>query len=307
MSNPEFVAAENGSKFMFDGTGSDIGISIGEPPEYYLTFYRYGNAVTYPCGQQFGAVQTRLAVIGVTAEGGPNGTISSPSIMLNSTAQEPDINCPPYGLPISVTYPLNSIPRVFTIRNVTFSLVYNATGYSSTHNGTRTYNPGFTMLFNATKGIQWDSFLFFWPTSTPVGLPTSPFTGYEFPANMTWFLNGTEPYLNATLPFSYNDGGNNSISMSGFSLCASDCGAQSTLFTGSVSVHSTSPLYSLQLLVNGTVQERVLSQSVLTVYSLPYQAVLQSQVVKGSVYQIELVATFRDGSTSTTKALVTAE
>jgi hypothetical protein len=46
---------------------------------------------------------------------------------------------------------------------------------------------------------------------------------------------------------------------------------------------------------------------VLTVYSLPYQAVLQSQVVKGNVYQIELVATFRDGSTSTAKALVTAE
>src|SRR5439155_1772394 len=37
MSNPKFVAAENGSKFLFDPTSSSIGISIGSfaSPDYY--------------------------------------------------------------------------------------------------------------------------------------------------------------------------------------------------------------------------------------------------------------------------------
>jgi hypothetical protein len=310
MSNPQFIAAENGSKFLFDQDFSIAGISIGEPTEFDLNFYHWGN-VTYPCGQQFGAVRTQLARIEAVIDVGPVANeVSQPTINLNSTVQPFYQACPTYGLPESVSYPLNSVPSLFTIKDVTFQLIYNATGYSTPIlNGSRFYNPGFSMVFNVTEGLRQERFMFFWPTNTPIGLPSSPVPGDSYPAEMSWFLNGTEPCLNATIPAPVYGAWNDTISMSDFSLCASECGAQSPLLIGVLSVHSTSPLYSLQLLVNGTLQEeRNLSQDPLTIYSLQYQgSISPTAIAEGNVYQIELVAMFRDGSTSTTEALLTAK
>jgi hypothetical protein len=311
MSNPEFVAAENGSKFLFDEESSGVGISIGSllSPDVYMTFFRWGNETTHPCGPQFGAVRAALARIDIHLQDGPEGAgPSHPSITVNSTLPPPKVACPLYGLPISTSYPLHSIPPTFTLGNATFKLVYNATGYDVSHNGTRTYNPGFTMVFNATEGIRYGLYRFFWPTSTPTGIPSPGDFVPSYPADMSWSLNGTEPYLNVTLPFPVSAGWNDSISMSGFSLCASDCGVQAPLLTGLLAVHSTSSLYSIRLVVNGTAQLGLtMPQSPLTIYTLPYRGgVSPTVVVKGDVYQVELVAKFRDGSTATAEALVTA-
>ncbi|MDA4123710.1 MAG: hypothetical protein OK456_11075, partial [Thaumarchaeota archaeon] len=146
-----------------------------------------------------------------------------------------------------------------------------------------------------------------WPTDTPTGVPSPGVFVPSYPADLSWSLNGTEPYLNVTLPFPVSGGWNDSISMSGFSLCASSCGAQSPSLTGLVAVHATSSLYSIRLVVNGTAQGLAMPQSPLTVYTLPYQgSVSPTVVVRGDVYQVELVAKFRDGSTATAEALVTA-
>jgi len=310
MSNPKFVAAENGSKFLFDQESSSVGISIGSllSPDIYMTFYRWGNTTTHPCGPQFGAVRVALARIGVHIQNGPQGAgVSDPSITVNSTLPPTHITCPPYGLPISASYPLNSIPPAFTVGNATFKLVYNATGYSVSHNGTTTYNPGFSMVFNATEGIRYGIYQFFWPTSTPTGIPSP--AGFEpsYPAQVSWFLNGTEPYLNVTIPFPVLGAWKDSISMSGFSLCASGCGAQTPSLAGLIAVHSTSSLYSIRLVVNGTSQgELTMPQSPLTIYTLPYRSSISpASIVTGGVYQVELFATFRDGSTATAEVLVT--
>lgn len=309
--NPKFLAAENGSRFLFYQEGSLAGLSIGEPPEYTLSFYRWGSGTTHPCGQEFGAVRSLLGTIGVTVIGGPEeANVSNMSIRVDSNPdlQPAYLHCPPYGLPISESLSLASIKPVFTIGNASFRLLYNATGYSVSHNGTAISNPGFTMAFNVTEGLHQELFLFFWPTALPTGLPTSYPPDYSptYPAEMSWFLNGTEPYLNVTLPYPVSGAWANSISLSGTSLCASNCGVGSSLFTGNASVHSTSSLYSLELVVNGTSQGKSMAENPLTIYSFPIREVVSQPLVKGALYEIELVAVFRDGSTSTAETFVTA-
>jgi hypothetical protein len=314
--NAKFVAAENGSKFSFYQESSLAGISIGNPPEFDLTFYHWGDATTEPCGPQFGGVRSLLGTIGVTIDGGPaEANVSNMSIRVDSNSnQRPAyLHCPPYDLPISESLALGSIKPVFTLGNATFRLLYNATGYSVTRNGTTVSNPGFTMAFNVTEGFFQEFFRFFWPTDLPIGLPSSYPLGYPpttYPVQMSWFLNGSEPYLNVTLPFPSSGGGGpwgkNLISLSGFSLCASACSTQAPLVTGQVTVHSTSSLYSLRLSVNGTTQGTTMSESPLTAYSFPFRESLSQTAVKGDLYQIKLVAVFRDGSTATAETFVTA-
>ena len=312
--NPQFVAAENGSQFLFYQEASLAGISIGEPPEYELSFYHWGSGTTYPCGQEFGAVRSLLGTIGVSVIGDPaEGNYSNLSIKVEASPnmQPAYLRCPPYGLPISESLALNSIKPVFTLGNATFTLLYNSTGYSVSHNGTVIANPGFTMFFNVTEGLRQETFLFFWPTASPTGLPSlyNPNTDYTptYPAEMSWSLHRNEPYLNVTLPYPVSGAWANSISLNSTSLCASNCGVASSLFTGNVSVHSTSPLYSLELFVNGTGQGKSMVESPLTVYSLPVREVVSHPLVKGDIYQVQLVATFRDGSTATAEASLTAQ
>ena len=228
----------------------------------------------------------------------------------NPNQQPGYLNCPPYGLPISESLALGSIKPVFTLGNATFRLLYNSTGYSAPHNGTTISNSGFTMEFNVTEGLRRELFRFFWQTASPAGLPSSYPPDYSptYPAEMSWFLKGGEPYLNVTLPYPSSGGtwGKSSISISSFSLCTSDCGAQAPSVDGLVTVHSTSSLYSLRLLVNGTKEGTIMSESPLTAYSFQVREPLPQTIVRGDLYQITLVAVFRDGSTSTADTMATA-
>jgi hypothetical protein len=99
------------------------------------------------------------------------------------------------------------------------------------------------------------------------------------------------------------------ISLQDFSLCPSDCLYPSPYLTGEIYLGGSSPLKSLQLIVNGT-DEGVQTYGpgtnidVILIYKGGFQ---NPQVIRGEAYVLRFVATFEDNSTASAMTTVVAE
>jgi hypothetical protein len=91
----------------------------------------------------------------------------------------------------------------------------------------------------------------------------------------------------------------------GVSLCSSNCTYPSPYLSGTVLVNaSASPLTGLRLLVNGTDEGTVASFTNNTLTNFAYERKASPEnpampILSGGTYSVLLIATFRDGDTST--------
>lgn len=98
---------------------------------------------------------------------------------------------------------------------------------------------------------------------------------------------------------------------SGVELCSNNCVYPSPFLSALVLVNASSPLSTLHLFVNGTDEGVVASFD--NLYNTVYTYLLKANPLNASMpiqadktYSVELVATFRDGETSTATASVVA-
>ena len=104
----------------------------------------------------------------------------------------------------------------------------------------------------------------------------------------------------------------NSISVSGLSICPSDCVYPAPYVSALVLVNSTSPLSSLTVYVNGTfdavpIQHSGTESNTLTTFGYEYKGSVPNAfipIVAGDTYKFTFVAEFQDGTayTATTYA-----
>ncbi len=109
----------------------------------------------------------------------------------------------------------------------------------------------------------------------------------------------------------------NTISVSGLSICPSDCVYPAPYVSAVVLVNSTSPLSSLTVYVNGTFDAVAIQQSpvqnsgtestTVTTFDYEYKGSVPNAfipIVAGDTYMFTFVADFRDGSEYTATAYV---
>jgi hypothetical protein len=94
------------------------------------------------------------------------------------------------------------------------------------------------------------------------------------------------------------------------SICTASCNYPSPYLSSEVLVNSTSPLRSLQLYINGTYEGASLySNNFTTAYVIEYKSNPTNQtlpIVSGKAYEITLIATFQDNSTSSASTRIIA-
>ncbi len=134
---------------------------------------------------------------------------------------------------------------------------------------------------------------------------------YSFDAGVYTVAEGDEWGQMVFLHFQVREAvqGVSSIKLEGFSLCPGNCGYPSPYqLSGYIFFNGTAPLKSLQLFVNGVYGQGVQSyDSNSTSSAILYKNSFQyPEVVRGNVYVLRFIATFRDNSTATATAEVVA-
>jgi hypothetical protein len=88
------------------------------------------------------------------------------------------------------------------------------------------------------------------------------------------------------------------IALQGFSLCAANCGYPSPYLSGYIYIDGSTPLKSLELVVNGTAQgAQAYGGSNLTAFAIWWKGGFSNPpAVKGDDYNLTFMATFQDGS-----------
>lgn len=117
--------------------------------------------------------------------------------------------------------------------------------------------------------------------------------------------NGTSQSLSYLIPAAPCQ---HQITLSGFTLNSSKTSLGS--LTGNVNIKSDSPLKTFLVYVNGTYELfNVFGNSGSSSYAIQYNAVLNNATVPiftGMSYEIEFVATFKDGTAATATTLINA-
>jgi len=104
-----------------------------------------------------------------------------------------------------------------------------------------------------------------------------------------------------------NQGQGAVMTLSGFSLCSSNCTYPTPSLSGQVKLNGQSPLKTLQLFVNGTKEGVGVYETGETNFALQYNAAFKSpEVIAGDSYVIWLLAVFRDNSTALAATTVVA-
>jgi hypothetical protein len=211
--SPGFVAAENGSLYLFVGPGPLIGnLSSGEMEQYFV-FDAYSGATFYPCGPHFighdvaGQIQVGLPVLA-------NGTLDETNLMI-SPIPGGFLNvyhgCPPGRYYQGRVYRLASMPPTFALAEFTLQLVYEGAGYvQSFPNGSSIQYPGYSIALLVSGPNESEQVVFHWnPPCSPASLPQCSNSGIPPPPTpnvalfrgnlaMSWFSNETGTYLSAS-------------------------------------------------------------------------------------------------------------
>jgi len=100
------------------------------------------------------------------------------------------------------------------------------------------------------------------------------------------------------------------MSLTGFSICISNCVKESPYVTGTVLVKATTPLVTLRLVINGTDEFQSNSARYgVGNYTVPFFANAENQslpIIAGAPYLLTLVAIFQDNSTLSASTVVVA-
>jgi hypothetical protein len=213
--NPEFIAAENGSSYIYGGLGATLGNGLTGGRAQYFLFDSFSNATFYPCGPAY-IFHYRVAEIQVGFNEETNGTLDTSNPMISIDHDTADLNvnhgCPgSLRSPSALAYSMGSMPSNFQLGSFSFALIHNGTGYvESFTNGTSRAYPGYSIVFevsglNATQDVVFD-----WrpPCSYSLGPvcttgrilapPTPNVALFRTSAAMSWFSNRTGVYLSAS-------------------------------------------------------------------------------------------------------------
>ena len=178
----------------------------------------------------------------------------------------------------------------------------------------------FNCASNETHGFSIVHYLESSSNSTLVIYPNQS-ASVSFTANVTGNFTIFEPIFSAIHPFMQSgllivlnnpNGTSDQISQDpgSTSLCATNCGLYPSPFlTATLLINSTTPLNSLQLYINGTLEATTQYSNNFTNYYLQYKSNLINStvpIVSGDTYAIQFVGTFNDNNAVKTTSVIVA-
>ena len=211
---------------------------------------------------------------------------------------------------ITKTFQFGTMPANFTLGGYSFNMLSNGTG--ATVNGSQ--HTEYTIAYQISNGTKNQTLVFGWepPCSYNLGLPCkadntvippSPDgngTAFGGSVDMTWFVNTSTIYLNVTTIQSSSStettsaftNPNNTISVSGLSLCSSNCGYPSPYASALIIFNATVPVSSVQVYVNGTYDSLFLQN--------PTTTTVACSTAAGQMCSVQLGGTVYSNATYTT-------
>jgi hypothetical protein len=105
--------------------------------------------------------------------------------------------------------------------------------------------------------------------------------------------------------------GKNSMALTNFSICLRNCAKDPPYVSGSVLVNATTPLVTIQMMINGTKEFQAnYADYGVGNYTVPFHANADNQtlpIIAGAQYLVTLVAVFQDNSTLSASTVVVAQ